>query len=792
MWMTRFQKGRQHWGSIAVAVMLCLRLAGCGSAENSTAPIVQSVGTVTGQVISLANDAPVNGAAVKTETGATTTAADGKFSISAPTGDRTVVRVEANGFADAFPVARVTFGQTTNLGVKLVPIGVTETVSVTSGGTVSVPNSPARVTIPANGLVPVAGGAPAGSVNVSLTPINPAEEPRVMPGGFNGIAAGGGSVRPLESGGAMQVDVRDGAGARYTLAPGTTATIRIPLRTQSANPPATMPLWYFDDAEGVWREDGVATLQGTGANRFYEGPVTRVTYWNADLVLDSIVVNGCVKDANGQPVANAFVQTEGIDYTGTAFDSTAGDGTFSVAMRKSSRAKLGLFEFDSQTYNFVPVSNTVNVGPSATDITLPNCLVKQPGPLTITTTTLPGGTVGVAYNQTLVASGGVPGYVWSLNAGSNPLPAGLTLNPAGVISGTPTAAGTTTITLKVTDSTGGTKTKEFALEIIGVAPPPPTPPVSPALAITTTSLPGGTVGVAYSQALAVSGGVPGYAWTLAEGSNPPPAGVSLNLSGVIAGTPRGAGTTTFTAKVIDSVGGAATKEFTVTIATPNAQALAITTAVLPAGIVGTAYNTTLVATGGTGAKSWSISSGTLPEGLSLNASTGVISGTPTEAEASQFTVRVEDTSTPQQTVELPLTIAILSTGGGTGGGGGQLTVSNAPASVGGTFVVTPQAVETRDVIGIVALAFAEVSNRFHGEALSFVRSPQNDLEGVTFVSDDSGPGNDFTWFCGGSDGCPGVTLNRSAGTLTFVNAVLEAGREALPITLNGTLTFTPF
>jgi len=73
-------------------------------------------------------------------------------------------------------------------------------------------------------------------------------------------------------------------------------------------------------------------------------------------------------------------------------------------------------------------------------------------PLAITTTTLPGGSLGVAYTATLTATGGVAPYTWSLASGT--LPTGLTLSSAGVISGTPTAAGSATFTVQCSDSTG--------------------------------------------------------------------------------------------------------------------------------------------------------------------------------------------------------------------------------------------------------------------------------------------------------------------------------------------------
>jgi len=244
--------------------------------------------------------------------------------------------------------------------------------------------------------------------------------------------------------------------------------------------------------------------------------------------------------------------------------------------------------------------------------------------LTITTSSLPVDTVGIAYSQTLAATGGTTPYTWSLQSGS--LPAGLSLVAStGAITGTPTTAGTSNFTAKVTDNVAATATKALSI-VINVVP-----------SITTSSLPNGSVGVSYSQTMAATGGTTPYVWWISSGSLP--AGLSLNTStGAITGTPTAAGTSNFTARVTDTPGATATKALSIVIVS----GLTITTSSLPADTINIAYNRTLTASGGTTPYTWAISSGTLPTGLSLNTSSGAITGTPTAAGTSNFTARVTD------------------------------------------------------------------------------------------------------------------------------------------------------
>src|SRR6185437_6039738 len=167
--------------------------------------------------------------------------------------------------------------------------------------------------------------------------------------------------------------------------------------------------------------------------------------------------------------------------------------------------------------------------------------------LTITTTSLPNGTVGTPYSATLTASGGNQPYSWSFASGR--MPAGLSLNSSGVISGTPTAAGTFSLGLTLKDKSRPPQQKFIALTLIISNAVATTPPPTP-LTVSTSSLAAATFGTPYSQSLAAAGGLPGYTWSVISGSLPP--GLSLASSGAISGTPTQGGAFAFTASVIDS------------------------------------------------------------------------------------------------------------------------------------------------------------------------------------------------------------------------------------------------
>jgi hypothetical protein len=397
------------------------------------------------------------------------------------------------------------------------------------------------------------------------------------------------------------------------------------------------------------------TQQGTSGVSFNGTAVTSYPSWT-DTSIKCVVPSGAttgnvtvttpIGPSNGKPFTlmpphiTAIAPTSGkigtnVTITGKYFGPTR--GTSSVSFNGTAATSYTSWTDTSIKCAVPSGANTGNVTVT-TPIGISNG--KLFSLLTVTTTSLPGADVGTAYNKTLAASHGTPPYTWTITIGT--LPAGLLLNQAtGVISGTPTTIGTSNFTVMVTDSANPAGTATQALSITVTE-----------LTVTTTSLPGADVGTAYSRILAASGGTLPYTWTITVGALP--AGLHLNqATGVISGTPTTKGTSNFTVKATDSLkpAGTATQALSITVTD-----LAVTTASLPGGTVGAAYNQTLTASGGTALYTWTITVGALPAGLLLNQATGVISGIPTKLEISNFTVMVTDSANPAGTATRALSI----------------------------------------------------------------------------------------------------------------------------------------
>lgn len=242
---------------------------------------------------------------------------------------------------------------------------------------------------------------------------------------------------------------------------------------------------------------------------------------------------------------------------------------------------------------------------------------------TITTATLADGEVELGYSAVINATGDTP-INWTLESGD--LPDGLTLFQ-NYISGSPTKEGTFTFELKATN-TFGSDTKEFSIKIGPKAEHPAYP------IIITKELPNGIVGNSYNVKLAATGDEP-ITWNIIAGSLPD----GLTLSGsTISGTPSKQGTFEFVALATNDEGTYA-KALTIKInpkSTPVLVAPSITTSTLPKGEVNKQYKATLFATGNEPI-TWSVESGQLPDGLTLNGNE--ISGIPTKTGNFNFTIK---------------------------------------------------------------------------------------------------------------------------------------------------------
>ena len=172
-----------------------------------------------------------------------------------------------------------------------------------------------------------------------------------------------------------------------------------------------------------------------------------------------------------------------------------------------------------------------------------------PADLTITTASLPDGTVNTAFSAGLSAVGGLKPYTWSASG----LPDGVTSTSAGAVSGTPSTAGNFTVSVTVKDATGASASARFSLTIAPAT-----------ISITTLTVAGGTVGTPYAASFGASGGITPFTWSAAG----LPAGLTMSAGGTISGTPTAPGSFNITVTVKDSAGASVSKPFPLTVVLP--------------------------------------------------------------------------------------------------------------------------------------------------------------------------------------------------------------------------------
>jgi uncharacterized protein with beta-barrel porin domain len=257
---------------------------------------------------------------------------------------------------------------------------------------------------------------------------------------------------------------------------------------------------------------------------------------------------------------------------------------------------------------------------------------------------LAGGTVGASYSQDITASGGTGPYTYVISSGA--LPAMLALNPAtGQISGTPNATGNSSFTVRVTDSTSATVTASYTIAVSAQ------PPTGNAVSATVA---------ANSSANAITLNITGGAPSSVTIGTPAQHGTATASSISVSYTPAAgfSGTDQFTYIASNGSGTSLPATVTVTVTAPTF-AFSPAAGALPGGAVGAAYNQTVSASNGAGSYTYSVSVGALPAGLTLNSSTGAITGTPTANGNASFSIKATDADNAIGTVAYTLAIGGL-------------------------------------------------------------------------------------------------------------------------------------
>ena len=283
------------------------------------------------------NDMPVMGTSVSAGSGTATTNKYGFFEIknTLVIKSAAVVTVNKPGYFKGIKTYIAESGKSAFFRIKLIPKTISGSLNAATGGNVTLTNG-LVIALPANGVVNAATNvAYTGNVNVSAHWINPTASDlnQEMPGDLRGISTDG-SLKTLTTFGMAAVELTGASGELLQIATGQKATLTMPIPAAIlSNAPATIPLWSFDEAKGLWKEEGQAIKTGNT----YVGDVSHFSFWNCDVPNNYVQFNCTVKNSDGIPIPYVMVKisvvgspynagygfTDSSGYTGGAIPNNA-------------------------------------------------------------------------------------------------------------------------------------------------------------------------------------------------------------------------------------------------------------------------------------------------------------------------------------------------------------------------------------------------------------------------------------------------------------------------------------
>jgi hypothetical protein len=334
---------------------------------DNTRNFVQVNTSVAGQVVDK-NNAPVSDAMVSFGTANTMTDANGifKFENVSVLENRAFVKIEKAGYFHGSRTFFAYANQRSNVKISLLEKTIQGTVGA-SGGTVATPEG-VKLVFPADAVVDADGNLYTGTVQVAAQYLDPTADniSSIMPGDLRGI-----STDNVEEGmttyGMVAVELLGSGGELLNVADGKTVQLTMPVgSTQTSSAPAEIPLWYFDETNGVWKEEGKATLQGNE----YVGEVSHFTFWNCDISWDLIYLDGSIL-LDGVGLEGAYVCLSfdsGQGWINTACDITNTGGVFSGQVPTNTTLTLKVYA--SGYTNCGDAIHSQEIGSFTVDVTL--------------------------------------------------------------------------------------------------------------------------------------------------------------------------------------------------------------------------------------------------------------------------------------------------------------------------------------------------------------------------------------------------------------------------------------